>query len=147
MKGRTVVEMLSNQQFFEDAGKRNLGYLRLLQVNLAKGQVAVDTYDPSRNDFNSVEWDTQPGREYSESADDFVVPVDLPSRTTTLKTDAIGVALRGTTVIGSADVASGAQASTTWRGLTAGTRYSWYARVTDPTGAKAESSVFSFTST
>jgi hypothetical protein len=147
VKGRTVVEMLSNQQFFEDRGLRTLAYLRLLQVNLAKGQIAVDTYDPSRNNFNSVEFDIQPGRRYLESADDFVVPVDLPTRLTTLRTDAIGLALRGTTVIGSADVASGTQASTTWRGLAPGTRYSWYARVTDPTGARSESSVFSFTST
>jgi hypothetical protein len=47
-------------------------------------------------------------------------------------------------VIGSADIASGGTATVTWKGLAAGTRYSWYARATDPTGASAESSVFSF---
>ncbi|HTE73957.1 MAG TPA: hypothetical protein VK640_12260, partial [Actinomycetes bacterium] len=56
----------------------------------------------------------------------------------------IGMAVRGTTVIGSADIASGGTATVTWKGLTAGTRYGWYARATDPTGASAESSVFSF---
>jgi hypothetical protein len=144
VKGRTVVEMVANTQFFEINGVRRLGYLRLLQLNAARGELTVDTYSPYAGDFDTVEYDTQAGRDYTESADEFVVPVDLPTRTTSLRTDAVGLAIRGTTVIGSADVASGDTASVTWKNLTAGTRYSWYARATDPTGASAESSVFSF---
>jgi hypothetical protein len=144
VKGRTVVEMLANHQFFEVNGERRVGHFRLLQVNLQKGQVTVDTYSPYLDNWDAVEFDTQPGRKYLEEADEFVVPVDLPSRTTSLRTDAIGMAVRGTTVIGSADIASGGQASVNWTGRAAGTRYSWYARATDPTGASAESTVFTF---
>ena len=144
VKGRTVVEMLANHQFFEVNGERRVGHFRLLQVNLQRGQVTVDTYSPYLDNWDAVEFDTQPGRKYLEEADEFVVPVDLPSRTTGLRTDAIGMAVRGTTVIGSADVASGGQVTVSWTGRAAGTRYSWYARATDPTGAKAESSVFTF---
>jgi hypothetical protein len=144
VKGRTVVEMLANHQFFEVNGERRVGHFRLLQVNLQKGQVTVDTYSPYLDNWDAVEFDTQPGRKYLEEADEFVVPVDLPSRTTSLRTDAIGMAVRGTTVIGSADIASGGQASVSWAGRAAGTRYSWYARATDPTGASAESTVFTF---
>jgi hypothetical protein len=150
VKGRTVVEMEANTQFFEIGGVRRLGYFRLLQINASRGELTVDTYspygpiDPAKPDFGAVEWDTQTGRAYTEAADEFVVPVDLPTRKTALQTDVIGMAVRGTTVIGSADIASGGPASVTWKGLTAGTRYGWYARATDPTGASAESSVFSF---
>ena len=144
VKGRTVVEMVANTQFFEINGVRRLGYLRLLQLDTQRGELTVDTYSPYANDFDTVEYDTQAGRQYTQAADEFVVPVDLPTRKTGLRTDAIGLAVRGTTVIGSADIASGGTASVTWKGLTAGTTYSWYARATDPTGASAESSVFSF---
>ena len=41
------------------------------------------------------------------TSDEFVVPVDLPSRTTSLRTDTVGVAVRTDTVIGSASAASG----------------------------------------
>ena len=150
VKGRTVVEMEANTQFFEINGVRRLGYFRLLQINAARGELTVDTYSPygpvkpELPDFDAVEWDTQTGRAYTKSADEFVVPIDIPTRKTALSTDMIGMAVRGTTVIGSVNVASGDTATVAWKGLTAGTRYSWYARATDPTGASAESSVFSF---
>ncbi|HET9944955.1 MAG TPA: hypothetical protein VFR56_04840, partial [Actinomycetes bacterium] len=112
--------------------------------DLDAGRMAVNTYSPKLDDHNAGEFDSITGRVYDRSADEFSVPLDLPSRTTGLRTDAIGVAVRSTTVIGSVDVASGSTATVTWKGLTAGTRYSWYARATDPTGASAESSVFSF---
>jgi hypothetical protein len=144
-KGRMVVEMMANHQFFEvPGGERRVGHFRLLQINLAKGRMAVNTYSPYLDNHNAEEFDTSTGRDYLDSADEFAVPLDVPSRTTGLSTDAIGVAVRTTTVIGSVTVASGDTASVTWKGLTAGTRYSWYARATDPTGASAESSVFSF---
>jgi hypothetical protein len=143
--GRMVVEMMANHQFFELPGdQRRVGHFRLLQVDLESGRMAVNTYSPKLDDHNAWEFDTNTGRQYLDSADEFAVPLDLPSRTTSLRTDAIGLAVRGTTVIGSADIESGETATVTWDGLTAGTGYSWYARATDPTGASAESSVFSF---
>ena len=143
-KGRMVVEMMANHQFFEVGAERRVGHFRLLQVDLDAGRMAVNTYSPKLGDHNAGEFDSITGREYDKSADEFSVPLDLPSRRTGLRTDAIGVAVRTTTVIGSADIASGGTATVTWKGLTAGTRYGWYARATDPTGASAESSVFSF---
>ena len=64
VKGRMVVEMLANHQFFEVDGQRRVGHLRLLQVSLTKGQVVVDTYSPYQDDFNANEFDTRPGRDY-----------------------------------------------------------------------------------
>ena len=145
VKGHVVVEMLANHQFFElPNGQRRVGHLRLLQFDL-DGRVSVNTYSPILNDHNAVEFDTQPGRQYVESADEFVIPVDLPGRSTSLRTDAIGVAVRTNTVIGTADIASGGTAEVTWSGLAAGTRYGWYARATDAGGFSAESSAFTVT--
>ena len=146
VKGRAVVEMLSNYQFYEDQeGERKTGHLRLLQFNSDGAGITVDAYSPILNDFNANEFDTEPSREYTESADEFVVPADLATRTTGFRTDSIGLALRTDTVIGTASVASGGEASVTWSGLVAGARYGWYARATDPFGVSAESTVFSFT--
>jgi hypothetical protein len=144
-KGRAVVEMLANHQFFEVQGERRVGHLRLLQFDLDGGRVSVNTYSPYLNDFNANEFDTQPGRSYLESADEFVVPVDLAGRATQLRTDTVGVAVRSYTVIGSVSVPSGDVAELTWRGLTAGTKYGWYARATDALGNAAETATFTFT--
>jgi hypothetical protein len=145
VKGRAVVEMLANHQFFEIQGTRRVGHLRLLQFDLEGGRVAVNTYSPYLNDFNANEFDTQPGRSYLESADEFVVPVDLAGRATQLRTDAVGVAVRSNTVIGSASIPSGELAELTWKGLKANTKYGWYARTTDPLGFAAETATFTFT--
>jgi hypothetical protein len=146
VKGHVVVEMVANHQFFEvPGGERRVGHLRLLQFDLFRGRVSVNTYSPFLDDHNANEFDTRPGRDYLPSADEFVVPVDLPSRTTGLSTDTVGLSLRTGTVIGTAPIASGAEAAFVWQGLSAATRYGWYARATDPQGFAAESSVFTFT--
>ncbi|OLT54319.1 hypothetical protein [Cellulosimicrobium sp. CUA-896] len=46
----------------------------------------VDTYSPWLENFGATEYDDE-GR-YDGREDDFTVPVDLTSRTTTLSTDA-----------------------------------------------------------
>lgn len=145
VKGRTVVEIMANHQFYEIDGLRLAGYVRLLQFDLDAGQLYVDTYAPYTGDFNPEEFDTRAGRDYLDEADEFVVPVDLPSRTTSLRTDTVGVAVRTDTEIGSVSVASGSVAELTWSGLATGTKYGWYARATDPFGFSAESTAFSFT--
>lgn len=100
---------------------------------------------PYLDDHNANEFDTRPGRDYLPGADEFVVPVDLPGRTTGLSTDTVGLSLRTGTLIGTASIESGADATFVWAGLAAGTRYGWYARATDPQGFAAESSAFTFT--
>ena len=102
-----------------------MGHLRLLQVDLEKGQIAVNTHPPYINDHNPEEYDTRPGRSYTAAADEFAVLVDLPGRTTTLRTDTVGLALRTGTAIGTVSIASGGTAQLTWTGLAAATRYGW----------------------
>lgn len=143
-QGRTVVEMLANYQFFEVDGERRTGHFRLLQFDVEESTVSVNTYSPVLDDHNAYEFDTAAGRHYTPQADEFTVPVDLSTRSTSFRTDAVVVAQRTNKVIGTASVPSGEQAAVTWTGLKNGTEYAWYARATDEFGANAESTAFSF---
>lgn len=145
IEGRTVVEMLANYQFYEIEGERRTGHFRLLQFDLDESTMSVNTYSPVLDDHNAYEYDTQAGRNYTPSADEFVVPVDLASRTTTFSTNALTLALRTDQVIGTTSIGSGEIATVTWEGLRRRTTYAWYARAVDDTGAFAESSVATFT--
>ena len=56
--GHTVVEMLADyQEFRTDAGERATGFLRLLQVDVAGGRIAVDTYSPRLDSARSAAYD------------------------------------------------------------------------------------------
>lgn len=106
--------------------------------------MSVNTYSPALGEHNSNEYDTDVGREYVPASDEYVVPVDLASRTTGFRTDTVGQALRTDRVIDRASVPSGESATVTWSGLSPATRYGWYARAEDDFGAAAESGVFTF---
>ncbi|WP_426247540.1 lamin tail domain-containing protein [Nocardioides sp. LHG3406-4] len=142
--GRTVVEMLANYQFYEIGGQRRTGYFRMLQFDVDRSEVAVDTYSPALHDYNADEYDTSNNRAYVPAADEFRVPVDLASRTTSVKTDAVAIAVRTDTVIGTAANAGDGLAEVTWAGLAPGTSHSWYARSDDQAGGVSESAVFTF---
>ena len=56
--GHTVVEMLADyQEFRTDSGERATGFLRLLQVDVAGGRIAVDTYSPRLDSARSTAHD------------------------------------------------------------------------------------------
>lgn len=144
-QGRTVVEMLANYQAYEVGKERRAGHLRLLQFDIDASEVSVNTYSPALGDHNANEYDTSRNRDYLPAADEFRVPVDLASRSTSFGTDAVGLAIRTDRVIGVDRVASGGQATTTWSGLEPDGHYAWYARSADDFGGRSESAVFNFT--
>lgn len=141
--GRAVVELLGNYQDFEVDGERRSGHFRLLQFDVDRSEVAVDTYSPTLDDHNADEFDV-PRRRYEPQADEFTFPVDLPTRTTGFGTDEVTVEVRTGRAIGSDRIASGAQAAVTWRDLAPRTEYAWYARAADDFGGVAESDVVTF---
>jgi hypothetical protein len=61
---------------------------------------------------------------YNGLEDNMVLPVDLTSRTTTLRSDSVAL-YQPTEVIGETTVASGQAASVTWSRLQPGTAYAW----------------------
>ncbi|UTT61708.1 lamin tail domain-containing protein [Microcella humidisoli] len=58
IEGHTVVELLADyQEFRTDSGERATGFLRLLQWDLAAGQLLVDTYSPRLDATVSTAYD------------------------------------------------------------------------------------------
>ncbi len=139
-----VVELLADYQAFTvPAGRVGLGtiggydpaerlrfgasYFRLLQFDVDRAEMSVDTYSPFLDDFGADEWD--PDARYDSTADNLVLPVDLTTRTTSLVTDSLAV-YAPTRVIGTTAVASGDVASVRWDRLKRGTQYAWIVTAT-----------------
>nr|WP_239536892.1 metallophosphoesterase [Arthrobacter roseus] len=145
VKNRNVVEMLADRQFFQIDGERRAGFLRLLQFDTDRAELSVNTYSPYLDNHNAIEFDTQAGRDYTESVDEFTVPIDLNSRTTAFRTDALQLATEVPRAIGSDAVQTGEEATTQWKGLSPNTRYGWFTRASDQDTGTQVSPVFTFT--
>lgn len=87
---RPVVELLADYQSYEVDGVRACGFLRLLQVDVQRGEVAVTTYSPSLGAVGAVPYDPA-ARGYDEAVDAFTLPLALPTRTTALTTRCVRV--------------------------------------------------------
>ncbi|WP_106815508.1 metallophosphoesterase [Microbacterium timonense] len=137
--GHGVIELLADYQNYtvsaEDLGLTEIGgyaptdqlrfgasYLRLLQFDVDRGEMIVDTYSPFLDDFGADEHD--PALRYSPLADNMVLPVDITSRTTSFRTDSLAL-YNPVAKIGQSAVPSGAVASVEWKGLKRGTAYAW----------------------
>lgn len=100
-------------------------FMRLLQFDVERSEVTIDTYSPMLKNFGATEYDDR--KRYNGSEDNLTLPVDLSSRTTSFGTDGLTVVTPGTTVIGTATARSGWPASVTWSGLQEGEVYAWTA--------------------
>lgn len=103
--GNHVVELLADYQFYEvTAREAGLGrvlppgtrlrmgssFFRLLQFDVDRSEVTVDTYSPFLDDFGATEHDGL--RRHDGTEDDFALPVQLRSRTTSFATDSLVLA-------------------------------------------------------
>jgi hypothetical protein len=109
-------------------------FLRLLQFDVARSEMHVDTYSPLLKNFGATEYDT--ANRYNGAEDNMVLPVDLSSRTTSFGTDGLTLVTPGETVIGEATARSGWPASVTWSGLVEGQVYAWTATSRNASGEK-----------
>ncbi|MDO8208835.1 LamG-like jellyroll fold domain-containing protein [Conexibacter sp. CPCC 206217] len=156
-----VVELLADYQGYNiesnevgladvlgDHVKLRMGssYLRLLQFDVARSEMSVDTYSPMLDDFGNTEHD--PGRRFNGHEDDFKLPIQLETRRTSFSTSLVGLIAPSETVIGEQVAPSGAMASVEWPGLTDGEAYAWYFTSRDTkrdaagTGVRAFGGVF-----
>ncbi len=157
--GNGVVELLADYQFYEvtaeEAGLTEIGgyapdqglrlgasYLRLLQFDVDRSEMIVDTYSPWLENFGATEYDDR--QRYNGLEDDFTVPVDLTTRTTSLATDAVAL-YAPAEEIGSVTVASGELATVTWGDLEPGTTHAWAVTAASASGGVAVSPVSTFT--
>ena len=146
-----VVELLADYQAYtvtaDELGLTDIGgyaptdrlrfgasFLRLLQFDVDRGEMTVDTYSPFLDDFGATEYD--PDTRYDEGADNMVLPVDLTSRVTSFTTSDIA-AFVPREVVGTDSVSSGGTATATWDGLSPRTTYGWIATATSPGGGRA----------
>jgi hypothetical protein len=134
-----VVELLADYQFYtlsaDRLGLTDIGgyqptdqlqfgasFLRLLQIDVDRGLMNVDTYSPLLDEFGAGEYDDR--HRYDGTEDNMVLPIDLTSRTTSFSTDSVAVYVP-TQVVGETTVPSGAVASVEWSQLEPGTAYAW----------------------
>lgn len=106
-------------------------FLRLLQFDVDRAEMHVDTYSPFLDNFGATEY--QSSFAYNGAEDNTALPVDLTTRTTTISTDALTLVAQTDVVIGQDTVESGWPASVTWSGLNSGEVYAW-----DATSQNAE---------
>ncbi|MEE6286969.1 hypothetical protein V2J52_04795 [Georgenia sp. MJ173] len=141
--GHNVVEMLADYQAYEVDGERMAGFFRFLQFDVDRSEMTVDTYSPWMDNHGATEFD--PASRYDGREDEFTVPVNLTSRTTSIATDAVSVAVLSDDAIGSVTVASGEAASAEWTGLEPGETYGWYVVAENATEGRAVSPLATFT--
>lgn len=147
-KGNHVVELLADYQFYKvKAGELGLAgvgnhtadsllqfgasFFRLLQFDVDRAEMSVDTYSPFLDDFGATEYDDR--NRYDGTEDDFKMPIQLQSRKTSFGTDALVVLDPTDRVIGTDTARSGWPTSITWDGLAPGETYAWQAISTDAT--------------
>lgn len=146
-----VVELLADYQAYtvsaDELGLTEIGgyaptdrlrfgasFLRMLQFDVDRGEMIVDTYSPFLDDFGATDYD--PDERYQDGADNMVLPVDLTSRKTQFTTSDIA-AFVPREQVGTDTVASGEVATATWSGLSPRTTYGWIATATSPGGGRA----------
>jgi hypothetical protein len=95
----------------------------MLQFDVDRGEVSIDTYSPLLGEFGATEYDED--QRYNGLEDNMVLPVDLTSRTTSFSTESV-VLYDPVHQIGDAVVASGEVASVRWTGLKPDRTYAWF---------------------
>ncbi len=141
-KGNNVVELLADYQFYkvsaEELGLTGIGghnansllqfgssFFRLLQFDVDRAEMSVDTYSPFLENFGATEYDDR--NRYNGTEDDFKLPIQLQTRKTSFSTDALVVLDPSERVIGTDTARSGWPTSVTWDGLEDGRTYAWQA--------------------
>ncbi|GIF71542.1 hypothetical protein Asi02nite_10600 [Asanoa siamensis] len=123
-------------------------FLRLLQFDVDRSEMSIDTYSPLLDNFGATEYDiradgSQPRPRYNGAEDNLKLPVDLSTRKTSFSTDSLAAYVPAG-VLGTDEVAANGTAKVSWPNLLPGTSYAWVveARSTDGGMAVAQPAVF-----
>ncbi|WP_406493265.1 metallophosphoesterase [Streptomyces sp. NBC_00846] len=135
-----VVELLADYQFYTVSADRlglteiggyrpndqlrfGASFFRMLQFDVDRSELTVDTYSPLLDEFGATEYDAN--HRYDGTEDNMVLPIDLSTRKTTFKTDSLAL-YNPVSIIGRSEADSGGVASVTWKGLKPGTTHAWF---------------------
>ncbi|WP_427892701.1 Ig-like domain repeat protein [Kribbella sp. GL6] len=123
-------------------------FLRLLQFDVQRAEMHIDTYSPFLNNFGATEYDlrqdgSQTKPRYNGAEDNLTLPVDLTTRKTSFSTDSLAAYVPNG-VVGTDTVTANGTATATWTGLNPATSYGWIvtARSADDGTAVAQPAVF-----
>ncbi|GAB2485324.1 hypothetical protein GCM10027063_29010 [Promicromonospora xylanilytica] len=157
--GGGVVELLADYQFYtvsaDQLGLTEIGgydptdrlrlgasFFRMLQFDVDRGEVSIDTYSPLLGEFGATEYDED--ERYNGLEDNMVLPVDLTSRTTSFTTESV-VLYDPVHQIGTDTVTSGEVASVRWTGLKPDRTYAWFVTARTSGGGTTTASPAYFT--
>ncbi|MER5756199.1 metallophosphoesterase [Streptomyces sp. NPDC002088] len=135
-----VVELLADYQFYTVSADRlglteiggykpddqlqfGASFFRMLQFDVDRSELTVDTYSPLLDEFGATEYDTN--HRYNGTEDNMVLPIDLNTRKTTFETDSVAL-YNPVSIIGRTKVKSGEVASVTWKNLKPGSTHAWF---------------------
>ncbi|MBE1492757.1 carbohydrate-binding protein [Plantactinospora soyae] len=123
-------------------------FLRLMQFDVDRAEMHIDTYSPLLENFGATEYDiradgSQTTPRYNGAEDNLTLPVDITTRKTSFSTDSLA-AYVPSGVIGTDEVTADGTATVNWSGLRPGTSYAWIvsARSADDGVAVAAPAVF-----
>ncbi|MFC0528634.1 carbohydrate-binding protein [Phytohabitans kaempferiae] len=123
-------------------------FLRLMQFDVDRAEMHIDTYSPLLDNFGATEYDiradgSQTRPRYNGAEDNLTLPVDLTTRKTSFSTDSLAAYVPAG-VIGTDSVAANGTATVTWSGLQPATSYAWTVTATSADGgvAVAQPAVF-----
>jgi hypothetical protein len=123
-------------------------FLRLLQFDVDRAEMHIDTYSPFLHNFGATEYDipadgSQTRPRYNGAEDNLTLPVDLTTRKTSFATDSLAVYVPST-VIGTDEVTANGTASVNWTGLLPAASYAWVVSAKSAGGgvAAAQPAVF-----
>ncbi|MFL4902061.1 metallophosphoesterase [Streptomyces sp. MMS24-I2-30] len=153
-----VVELLADYQFYTVSADRlglteiggykpddqlqfGASFFRMLQFDVARSELTVDTYSPLLDEFGATEYDTN--HRYDGTEDNMVLPIDLNSRRTTFATDSVAL-YNPVGTVGRTKIRSGEVASVTWHDLKPGSTHAWFVTARSAGGGvtASEPSVF-----
>ncbi|MEU9336687.1 metallophosphoesterase [Streptomyces sp. NPDC048290] len=153
-----VVELLADYQFYtvsadrlglteaggyqpDDQLRFGASFFRMLQFDVDRAELTVDTYSPLLDEFGATEYDAD--HRYDGTEDNMVLPIDLTTRTTSFSTDSLAL-YDPVDIVGRVKAASGTTAKVTWKGLRPGSTHAWFvtARSTGGGVTASEPSVF-----
>lgn len=143
---RIVYQICTDYQSEPDGGGE---YLKMLYFDLKGNKVYVNSYSPSRNDFNYYDAPKQKGYGPGTKlvAQDIVeMDVAFDTSEKTLSASDARAEILGSKVIGTLDGSQG-KVSFEWKGLAPQTTYEWYAHLTNAQGGVTDTRVASVTTT
>lgn len=115
--------MLSNYQNYEVDGEQRTGFLRLLQVHIDSGTVAVNTYTPSYDLHNAWRWASSDVWEPED--DEFLAPLQVSGSKRRVATTQIGVIGPGVDVA-TISAGDGEQVTASWLPESDDAPYVWW---------------------